>query len=100
MRGREKKVIYVRDTKNPWFEEAYFVLRRGVSESPEEEEGEMVKEAERLLRERAQSYPKRRRGLGRTGVFSRRRGHLGAFFAGALSAGALFGAFGWFFLAF
>ncbi len=95
MRGREKKVIYVRDTKNPWFEEAYFVLRRGVSASSGESENEMVKEAERLLRERAETYPGARRSL----RWKEQRGRLRSFFAGVLSAGALFGVFGWILLA-
>lgn len=85
MRGSEKRVIFVRDTGSRIFEEAYFILRKGVSESDSPPSAdEMVREAQRIVRESGSTYPAaaRRRKLG---------GRALSFLAGAASAGALIG---------
>ena len=78
MRGCEKRVVFLRDTGSRFFAEAYFVLRRGVGEE-DASEAEMVREAQRIVRE-CGSYPA-----------PRKRGRAWAFLAGAASAGALIG---------
>lgn len=58
MRGSEKKIIYVRDTGSKLFEEAYFVIRRGVGEEGDGVgEDEMVREASRIVEAGGSSYP-------------------------------------------
>ena len=50
MRGSEKKIIYVKDTGSKIFEEAYFVIRRGVDgEDSRPSENDMVREATRIV---------------------------------------------------
>lgn len=85
MRGSEKRVIFVRDTGSRIFEEAYFIVRRGIGENgitPNADE--MVREAQRIVRESGSCYPSaaRRRRI---------RGGILSFLAGAASAGALIG---------
>lgn len=53
IKGCERRIIYVRDTGSPVFREAYFVLRDGAPSVPEKD---MVAEAERIIRERAQPH--------------------------------------------
>lgn len=50
VRGCQKKIIYLKNTKSNMFEEAYFIIRNGL---PDEEQNEcdMVKEANRILNE-------------------------------------------------
>ena len=85
MRGNEKRVIFVRDTGSRIFEEAYFILHRGIGEngtSPSTED--MVREAQRIVQESGRSYPAsaRRQKL---------RSRALSFLAGAASAGVLIG---------
>ena len=80
MRGREKRVIFVRDTGSRFFEEAYFVLRRGAAEG-DSPEADMVREAQRIVRD-CGAYPRSGRRIG---------GKTLSFLAGAASAGALIG---------
>lgn len=87
MRGSEKRVIFVRDTGSRIFEEAYFIVRRGIGEGEETTgEDDMIREARRIVRESAADYPARARRR-------RRWGRLLSFLAGAASAGALIGGF-------
>lgn len=85
MRGSEKRVIFVRDTGSRIFEEAYFIVRRGISENGQSLSAEdMVREAQRIVQESGCSYPvsARRRRI---------RGKMLSFLAGAASAGAVIG---------
>ena len=82
MRGSEKRVIFIRDTGSRIFEEAYFIVRRGAAEGASCTEGDMLREAQRILGEASSAYPARRRRHGRTS----------SFFAGAASAGVVIGA--------
>lgn len=50
IRGIQKNVIWVQTPKNPYFEEVHFVIRRTVG-SEETRNGEMAKEANRILAE-------------------------------------------------
>ena len=89
MRGSEKKIIYVKDTGSKLFEEAYFVLRRGVTEgdSPLSEE-DMVREASRIVEEGNVCYPASARK-------ARRSRAMTLFFSGAGTAIALLGTLAW-----
>ena len=80
MRGSEKRVIFVRDTGSRFFEEAYFVLRHGASEA-DPSGADMVREAQRIVRD-CGAYPRSGRRLGAKTL---------SFLAGAASAGALIG---------
>ena len=51
IKGCEKRMIYIRDTGSSVFAEAYFVMRDGGCAVPY---GDMVAEATRIIRERAQ----------------------------------------------
>ena len=85
MRGSEKKIIYVKDTGSKIFEEAYFVIRRGVDgEDSRPSENDMVREASRIVAQNGADYPaaRRRRHL---------RTKLLSFLAGAAAATSLFG---------
>ncbi|MGM9652298.1 MAG: hypothetical protein ACI3XP_01530 [Eubacteriales bacterium] len=83
MRGSEKKIIYIRDTGSRIFEEAYFVIRRGVCDGEgRPSENDMVREAERIVEESGGAYPAHARR-------TRLRGRLLSFFAGAAAAAAL-----------
>ncbi len=88
MRGSEKKIIYVRDTGSKLFEEAYFVLRRGVSDSTDTGEEDMVREASRIVEEGSLRYPATARRV-------RFRRALTLFFAGAATAVAFLGSLAW-----
>ena len=85
MRGSEKKIIYVKDTGSQIFEEAYFVIRRGLdSEDARPSENDMVREATRIVAQNGAdyAYARRRRRL-RTKILS--------FLAGAAAATSIFG---------
>ena len=85
MRGSEKKIIYVKDTGSKIFEEAYFVIRRGMDgEDACPSENDMVREASRIVAQNGADYPaaRRRRHL---------RTKLLSFLAGAAAATSLFG---------
>lgn len=57
MRGSEKKIIHIRDTGSRIFEEAYFVLRRGIgNDSTRPSEDDMIREASRIVSENAAEY--------------------------------------------
>ena len=81
----EKKIIYVKDTGSKIFEEAYFVIRRGVDEGEgRPSENDMVREATRIVSQNSAAYPAARRR-------SRWRMKLLAFLAGAAAATSIFG---------
>jgi hypothetical protein len=85
VRGSEKKIIYVKDTGSKIFEEAYFVIRRGVDEGEgRPSENDMVREATRIVTQNSAAYPAARRR-------SRWRMKLLAFLAGAAAATSIFG---------
>lgn len=85
MRGSEKKIIYLSDTGSAFFEEAYFILRQGAADlaaSPDD----MVREAERIVSESADPYPRRKPRLSARTL---------SFFAGAAAASTVLGALAW-----
>lgn len=85
MRGSEKKIIYVKDTGSNIFEEAYFVIRRGVDgEDDRPSESDMVREASRIVAQNGADYPAARRRR-------RLRAKILSFLAGAAAATSLFG---------
>ena len=85
MRGSEKKIIYVKDTGSKIFEEAYFVIRRGVDgEDSRPSENDMVREATRIVAQNGAEYPAARRRR-------RLRTKLLSFLAGAAAATSVFG---------
>lgn len=89
MRGSEKKIIYVRDTGSKLFEEAYFIVRRGVCEGDGcVSEDDMVTEASRIVEEGNVCYPASVRR-------ARHRRSLTLFFAGAATAVAFLGSVAW-----
>ena len=59
IKGSQKQMIVLRTQNSPYFDEAYFVLRREVKPHSEARR-DMVCEAERILRENA-SFPVRTR---------------------------------------
>lgn len=85
MRGSEKKIIYVKDTGSKIFEEAYFVIRRGVDgEDSRPSENDMVREATRIVAQNGAEYPAARRRR-------RLREKILSFLAGAAAATSIFG---------
>ncbi len=89
MRGSEKKIIYVRDTGSKLFEEAYFVLRRGVSDGADgTDEADMVREASRIVEEGSLRYPA-------TARRARLRRAMTLFLSGAATAVAFLGSLAW-----
>ena len=56
-RGCEKKIYYVKKTESPYFEEVWFILRRG--ERPAASPGTLAEEAERIIRETDGRFPDR-----------------------------------------
>ena len=51
-RGCEKRIIHIKDTDSALFEEAYFVLRSGVTRKRQpHSEDQMIKEANRLIKD-------------------------------------------------
>ena len=55
MRGYQKKVIYLKNTGSPVFEEAYFVIKSDKSQKKEREKNksELLEEANRIIEENA-----------------------------------------------
>ena len=78
MRASEKRILYVRDTGSRWFEEAYFVLRRGASEA-DGSASDMAREAQRLVADGLNGYPHAKRR-------AQRRARLLCFLCGAAAA--------------
>ena len=66
IRGIQKNVIWVQTPKNPYFEEVHFVIRRTVG-CEETRNGEMAKEANRILAESTspQKKPQKAHAVGR-----------------------------------
>ena len=56
MKGYQKKVIYLKNTGSHIFDEAYFVLRRGI-EAERREESDILAEANRILCESGTLLP-------------------------------------------
>lgn len=85
MRGSEKKIIYVKDTGSKIFEEAYFVIRRGMDEADSRpSESDMVREATRIVAQNGADYPAARRRR-------RLQARILSFLAGAMAATSLMG---------
>lgn len=80
LKGAQKQMIVIRTGDSRYFDEAYFVLRREVAGGREEQD-DMIREANRILR---QSEPER----GRRREHRRAIGWL-TFLGGALSGGIL-----------
>lgn len=49
IKGCQRKIIYLKDTKSAVFEEAYFVLRPDAPQSAHMSESDMVREAGRIV---------------------------------------------------
>ena len=68
IKGCQKKIIHITDTGSPFFEEAYFVLKRGKDTSDGVKDDDMVKEAMRIAGETAKgASPAARRRRRRRG---------------------------------
>ena len=84
VKGCQKKTIHIKDTGSKYYEEAYFVLRPGVSES-KVTDSDMISEAVRIAGESLSApYPYRRKGQP-VGVIP----FLGGLFAGGAVSAAL-----------
>ncbi len=68
LRGCQKKIIFLRNTDSDVFEEAYFVIKDDAAVSPGAEE-DMVREANRILRENIISRARPRKAVVRRGTF-------------------------------
>ncbi|MBR2354121.1 MAG: hypothetical protein IKA76_06455 [Clostridia bacterium] len=70
LKGIQKNMIWVRTPESRFFEAAYFVMRPTLTQG-KPREGEMLREANRLLSEGAQSrsFPKQGTRLGRLLLF-------------------------------
>ena len=80
VRGCQKKTIHIKDTGSKYYEEAYFVLKPGVSEA-KIPSSDMISEAVRIAGESIdRSAPVKRSAV--------RHGGLLHFFAGLLLGGA------------
>ncbi len=88
MRASEKRIIYVKDTGSKLFEEAYFVLRRGVLDGTAPSEDDIVREASRIVQEGSFPYPASARK-------ARRSRSWMLFLSGGAAAAAIFGSFAW-----
>ena len=55
IKGSQKQLIVVRTLGSPYFDEAYFVLRREI-ESQKHKKSDILKEANRILEESTLSY--------------------------------------------
>ncbi len=67
IKGCEKRIIHVKNTNSPYFEEAYFILKS--DSACEASEGDMIKAAERIAAEAAfQKNEKRRARLSKRGA--------------------------------
>ena len=81
VKGCQKKTIHIKDTGSKYYEEAYFVLKPGVSES-KISSGDMISEAIKIAEESVD-----RAGIG--GRSAGRTGGLLSVMAGLFSGGAL-----------
>ena len=79
VRGCQKKTIHIKDTGSKYYEEAYFVLRPGVSES-KISSSDMISEAVRIADESVEAASGKRAGA--------RCGGLLLFVTGLISGGA------------
>ncbi|MBR6676651.1 MAG: hypothetical protein IKL24_04895 [Clostridia bacterium] len=59
IKGCQKKIIHLRNTESPFFEEAYFVLKEDLSPKPAEDD--IIKEAMRIA-EKTKPQSKKKRG--------------------------------------
>ena len=62
MRGYQKKVIFLKDTGTPLFDEAYFIVSRK-GEEAKIHQSDMVFEANRIIKESLSDKELRNRGL-------------------------------------
>ena len=84
MRGCEKRIYYIRDAGSEVFEEAYLVLRRKRRDPGPADDGDMAREAERILRAAGEHFRQTRAPI-------RRLPSPLAFMLGAASSSALIG---------
>ena len=82
IKGCQKKIIHVTNTKSPYFEEAYFILKRGGDVSGVSED-DMVKEALRIADEAVKSV--------RRNALSKRKSRAAAALFGAAAISLVFG---------
>ena len=68
VKGCQKKTIHIRDMGSKYYEEAYFVLRPGVSES-KIPSSDMISEAVRIAGESVEDHVRVKRSAGRSGGF-------------------------------
>ena len=85
IRGCQKRIYYVRDTRSSLFAEAYFILKNEKVPSPGEDE--MAAEARRIV-ENFEFPGRRRTHLPPTGCTGQK---IGAFMVGAASSSAVSG---------
>lgn len=70
IKGAQKQMIVVRTGNSPYFDEAYFVLRREIKPQ-QQEKNDILSEADRILRESGGTAPcGKRRRKGRIWVFA------------------------------
>lgn len=83
-RGCEKRIIHIKDTDSALFEEAYFVLRSGVTKRRQvHSEDQMIKEANRLIKDSLSfAYPSKSAKKSRSFI---KAFIIGAAFSGVLS---------------
>lgn len=78
IKGAQKQLIVVRTQGSPYFDEAYFVLRREI-EAQKHKKSDILKEANRILEENTLS--------GHSPQKKKSKRFLGWFFAGILCGG-------------
>lgn len=83
VKGCQKKMIHIKDTKSRYYEEAYFVLRPGVGD-PKVLETSMIDEAMKIARESIPSAVTKKRR--RRAVISLLPFLVGVFVGAAVSA--------------
>lgn len=84
-RGCQKKIIHIKETDSTLYEEAYFILRRGVGEGFNQPgKDQLMKEANRIIDESMSfAYP--------SGHKKKRGSFFAPFAIGATISGAVFG---------
>lgn len=85
LRGCQRRIVYIKDTENRIFEEAYFILRRGVSgQGRIPSDDDMLREAGALINTAMPYiYPSARSGRGKLK-------YAAAFALGAVTCFAIF----------
>ena len=82
IKGSQKQLIVLRTAESRYFDEAYFILRREIDPG-RQKKGDMLVEANRILRERADfDKPDKKRFCGKWFFFA-----MGVLLGGALASG-------------